>query len=282
MVPLKLLSVSGARRYLRRFLPPGADFAFSWTWEDRQGPQGNLKSSRTLCVSRRAMQALVAAKLVTPREFEPLEIIDQPPRGAKVLDKPGDTGPGPLFAGEWRKRIDAAERQLHTQAKTPSKSSAPPSPAEVLKLLKAARKRDENPLRPGAPASAIDQAQQKLKATLPEFWRKVLAISDGFELPPIEALDGAAVSFDSTRELRGTLQRQMLSLYTEITDQNTEGLIYIGNTIWGDMFYLRAHRRARLKDAPAVLISHETGQDMANWPTAAAMLHELLTSKPSD
>jgi hypothetical protein len=276
------LRVSGVRRYLRRFLPRGVDFAFSWTWPDSSPERGQLVSSRELCVSRRVMEALVDAKLVGRKEFQPLEIVDDPPAGVKVLDEPGDTGPGPLFSdSEWRKRIEAHEKALRAQAATTAttpKRKAAPRANEVLNLLRTTRERTDDGFKKPATPTAIAQAEQKLGAPLPEFWRQVLLVSDGFELPGSDALSGAAVSFDSTRELRSPLQKQMRALYTEISGKKSAGLIYLGNTIYGDLLMLCAGATDRRPDAPVMLVSHETGQEMSNWPSAAALLHDLLSS----
>jgi hypothetical protein len=282
LIPAKMLRVSGIRRYVRRFLPRGVDFAFSWTWPDSSPERGHLVSSREWCVSRRAMEALVDAKLVGAKEFKPIEIVDDPPAGVKVLDKPGDTGPGPLFSdGEWRKRIEAHEKSLRTQAATTTttpKRKAAPRANEVLNLLRKTRERTEDGFRKPATPTAIAQAEKKLGAPLPEFWRQVLLVSDGFELPGSDALSDAAVSFDSTKELRSPLQKQMRALYTEISGKKSAGLVYLGNTIYGDLVMLRAGTTDRRPDAPVMLVSHETGQEMSNWPSTAALLHDLLSS----
>jgi hypothetical protein len=269
LFPQRYLMVDGAPRYLRQFLPTGLDIAFTWRLgPDRQGSYNELRSSRELCVSRRVMQALVDAKLVGEKEFKPIEILESLPKGAKMLDKPGETGPGPLFEGEWRKRIDAAEKKRSAGAKGESKPAAPRAPGMVLRRLKSAQKKDARRF----PAGAAPGEAGPLD--LPLNWRQALQVSNGFEIAETEALDGAAASFDSTGEFKRN-QKKMLALYTELTGEKPDGLAYIGNTIWGDLFFLRPRVGA---DAPAFLLSHETGQEMANWPTSMAMLDELLAS----
>ena len=271
----------GQRRFLRAFLPDDVDFAYFWTTPDHQAtPGGSMRSSRQLAVSRRAMEVLLDAKLVTPKEFEPIEILDEPPTGVAVLDRTGDRGPGPLFGGELRQRIDARERELRGAADekpAPTRKSALPA---VLARLMAARQADGANFPRGASAADLEAAAAKLKVALPRSWRDVLAASNGFTISESDAVDGADCWFEPAKKLAAA-QKRALDYLKLVWEEKPAGVLYIGDTIGGDFFLLRVGAKSEAAaaaddDAQAVLVSHETGEELANWPGVAAMLAELL------
>jgi hypothetical protein len=271
--------VFGHRRYLREFLPKDVDFAFIWTWHDSvdvtSAGNNRMRTSRRLCVNRRARELLIEAKLVPAQGFQPLCVLDEAPQGATVLDRRGDPGPGPLVSAEWLARLREEEsaglKAFHAKPKPPR----PTSLANSLKVLKAVKRADPKSFAKGASAKQLDQLAAALAPGLPDAWRKVLALSNGFSLEQAAATDGAAVRFSAAKALPGE-QDDHAPFLKELYGAEAKRMLYIGDTYHGDLFVLRTDALDKSGDCPAVLVNHESGGDLVTWPSVAAMLDDLL------
>ncbi len=260
----------GHPTYLKSCLPTG-DFAYAWTCPDRQR-RNYLLTSRELCVRREVKQMLIEAKLVPAKCFKALCIVEEPPQGVVVLDHSGDSGPGPMFTGEKLAAVRQAEREGLAELAKKAKPERPASLTNALKLLKAAQRKDKKRFPLGANAKALEEIAKRLG--LVESWKKVLEVSNGFRIEAPAATDGVEVRFEALERLVAGQKGQKEIILAQ-SEPLAKKLVYVGDTYFGDMFFLRTVEEKK-GDCPVVLVSHETGQDMTNWPTVAGMIEELL------
>lgn len=273
LIPLRKLGMGAVRRYLRQFVPADVDFAFTWRGEDQfQGGIRLCKTSRNVCVSRRIAQMLMKAKLLSAGELVPLEIVDAPPKGVVPLDEPGDTGPGPLLAGEWLQRVEQRERGMSGKTKPKLKAAKAPTLADVLEKIKVAQEGDRKLFPAGAGKAALDDAAAR--TPIPDAWRAVLATSDGFTTPASDALDEACASFEPAKSL-AKAQKELAKVYRMLFDKPPKDLLLIGDTQYGDLLLLKISGKKSV-DAQAQLFSMEENRVTKKWPNVAAMLTDLL------
>src|SRR5262249_3845884 len=148
------------------------------TWYDMDSDRCR-NSSRGICISRKARDLLIANKVCRPDDWEGIEVLDKPYKGAQVLDRLYRDRPGPLFTDDelrWIRQEEAKAWAAHEQRVRPVRA---PSLPRSLSSLKARKRRDPKSFKRAATANAIDKVNKALPYKLPTVWQKVLRTANG-------------------------------------------------------------------------------------------------------
>ncbi len=171
------LTIIAFRSYLRSSLPK-TDFAFNWRQKDEK-MSGFVSRQRGLCVNRETRDILLREKLVSPQDFEAIQVVDRTPRGVERLDTRGLL-PEPLLTSHeiasWQPKLDSLW-QKHIAKEKPVRSI---TMKEALSLLRAAKRERPDDFKKGTTLAAL----AKLKLRLPSNWMALLAVANGGLLDP--------------------------------------------------------------------------------------------------
>lgn len=267
----KRMLVISYPRYLRRYLP-STDFAF--TLDDRQYGD-DIQRDRGLAMSRRARDVLLANRLVTEEECIAVKVLDRPPKGVENLDRRCGK-PEPLLSAEDFARLRAQESALWAEHLRNPKPPRVPNLARSLSLLRSAKRRAPQSFPKPATPKAIAAASRAVGIEIPVPWQKALGISNGGKVENSPLACEQACLIVPVEQLAKS-QREEVEYYRKIGAALPKGAVLVVQTEIGDSMWLDTRRPKQDGDCRVVLMSHETGEELREWPSVAEFLEELLT-----
>ncbi|MEM7010266.1 MAG: SMI1/KNR4 family protein [Verrucomicrobiota bacterium] len=252
-----MVTVRAPSCFLQQPVHEELDFAY--------GIHPEIESRNDLYLSARAAQSLLEARLIQPAELVAADVVATAPAGTAEpeCEHPipeaylGDLGSRAQIAGR-----EAAYHKLCAQQRPPRPA---PKLAEALKLLRKRKKDNSADLAQGA------SKKQLATATLPDDWKKVLAVTNGGTLHDecqVLPLDELATTATQKREL-------VESLYEDVPwiGQHQP----IAQAPDGDWYSLEI---VDARENPRVLrITHEGAIETESWSTISTFLVDLLTGE---
>jgi hypothetical protein len=214
--------------------------------------------------------ALVRRGLVRPNECRGVRVVDEPPPGVPAFDDP-DHPPPPLVTPDQLGRLRDEEARLRARFASRPRRPRTATLASGLARLRGARRRFAAAFGRPARAAALDAVEAQLGRPLPEAWRAVLGVADGFEL---EA-DGERCRVAATGALV-SCHRDSLRFLEETLDRPQPGLLFVGDWLAGDMLALEVGPGERRPGCAVLRIDHEELAERRRWPGVAPFLDELL------
>ncbi len=249
------LTIAAYRTHLRHFLPE-TDFAYAW--DDKS-------SARILCISRKARDVLLAAKVITPDDTSAIQILDTPPLGCAQLDGHGALPPSRLTPAQVTLLQKRLAQAWEKQQRTPKPIRAT-TLKEVLRLIRKAKR--ERPDDFQKPAKHPDFAQ--LPVTLPAHWIALLSVTNGAEL------DAECSLFTTTEITAAYHEKRELIAETFDVYPYDYPLVPIASNPSGDWYALE-NRDEHAEDARVVLISHEDCTVIYTWESIPLLIFDFLS-----
>ena len=223
------------------------------------------RRGRGLCLNRRAKTILLQNGLLDPRDLEPIQVLDQPPPGCRVLDGI-EALPPPYYDAEELARVKALlciAWERHASTEKPVQATTLKKSLDMMRMAK--RRRPDDFRQP-----ASKKALQNLPANIPDNWAAVLAISNGGELND-ECEVIAADHLQDMYQEKSTLVKLLFDEYPYEND-----LMPVVTAANGDWFCL-VRAEAQANEAKVVRISHEDLSILHTWDDIARFIHDMLT-----
>jgi hypothetical protein len=260
---------------LRGFLPR-TEFAYLRVAQPHE-PGDRPHRTVRLCASAATRRKLIEARLATPADFRPIEVVDAAPAGAAVFDLRGDTPPpGVLTAKDLTQAHQTADKQRAKFDASP-KPPMPVKPPEIKKLvakLKRRLKKEESPIARGAAPKVIATAASKIGLAIPARWAELLGAVDGFAIDNCYALDGTAelrVSAAANLPEEHENNRQMLG-----SGEWPAAHLGVASSDLGDCIFLDTGAVTKDGDCPVLFVNHETLETEMTWPAIGLFLSDAL------
>lgn len=267
------LHVESHRRALRKHLPD-TDFAYVWVSPEQD-------RVRQLCVSRKARDLLIEARLVGQTECVGVEVLDRRYKGAELLDglPGGPAGPGPAYSSEEIAAIREEEARAWADFAARAKPTRETDVKRSVKRATKRKKRKRVKFDGAASEEAIQEAGEELPVPIPPAWQHFLRTIGGAFIRKCVLTGGQADSaFAAPHEL-APLQEQLEWLASEIDPDLAEGLLWVGETEFGDAVALDTSTVTKDGECRVVLMSHETMDVDREWNTVAEFLDEVLAEE---
>lgn len=251
---------------------PAMDFAYvGWT-QYKSDVAHSPPRSRKLCCSRRAREVLLAAQLLTPRDFVAINLISADAAQGTVWDRELSAAlPPPAYTP-----AEAAAERTRRLAAHAAKSAgvvrrAPKTIESMIDLLQASAKQHGwKPVRATPLFKKV--AKSKLHDLLPANWLALLPhvpakIPNESEDFPVPSCELAAPAWNTT-----TADEKSRSAASR---PSTRDLI-LAESAYGDWFSVRIPKNAAPRDAKVTQWDHETLAPAQSWPSTIAFAHDLM------
>jgi hypothetical protein len=260
---------------LREFLPR-TDFAYLRVAQPHE-PGDRPHRTVRLCASAATRRKLIEARLATPADFRPVEVIDAAPPKAAVFDSRGDVPPpGVLTDKDLAQAHQTADKQRakFDASPKPPMPIKPPESKKLVAKLKRRLKVEGSPIAKGASSKAIAAAAKKIGLAIPARWAELLGAVDGFVIDNCYALDSTAeLRVAAVADLPETHEndRQMIG-----SDDLSATHLGVANSDIGDCIFLDTGRVTKDGDSPVLFVNHETLQTEMTWPAIGLFLSDAL------
>jgi hypothetical protein len=227
-------------------------------------------------MNRKARDVLKANGVVTDDQCQPVLIMARPPQGVEDLDR--KYGPDePAFTPEEMLRMRELELVAWAEHVGHPKPVRAPDLTRSLSLLRSRkRRRPKNFAKPVIP-KAIADAEAALGVTIPSALHKVLCISNGGKIENNPLACGEACVVSSAEKLAKSQQEETV-YYRDIDAKLSDSMVVVMQTEIGDSIWLDTARKKPSGDCPVILMRHESGEELRDWPSVADFLEELLTA----
>ena len=267
------LHITASIIVLREHLP-AADFAYTW-----MSGFGN-----NVCCNRGVKDFIIIKSLARPEQFIPILVVDAPPSGCANLDASKAVIPAcPLQHGAFETRTDLdLMKWREWSADEYKKHFANPKPKRKAKLgaslalLKDAKARRGDLFGTPVTKAMLQLAEQRLGITIPDGWRKVLRIANGFQAPT--SVPGCDHLLPA--EALPSYQEREMGIAKGSNPDFPNHYLFVSHSLTGDSCVLDLSAPGDEGECPVLCISHETQQPERTWPSIAAFLEEVLTEMP--
>jgi hypothetical protein len=268
---------------LRGFLP-GTDFAYLRIAQPHEEKDRRFRTVR-LCCNASIRGKLLAARMATPADFEPIEVLDAPPPGVRVLDTKDGAVPPPAFDGEEWAKVKKAEAKHRAKFEANPKPPLPTKAPDIKKLLPGLKRRlkaEGSPIAKGAKRADIAAVEKGLGMAIPARWAELLTAVDGFIIDNCYTLDGTA-------ELRVAPTSRLVEEHLgnlDMIGSRDSGLpethLGVASSDIGDCVFLDTAKLTPEGDCPVLFVNHETLETEAIWPAIGIFLSDALEKSEGD
>lgn len=251
------LSIITYRSFLREYLP-NVDFAYMW----------NSIGDMQLCVSKKGKEILLKSGVISKQDLVPIEILDELPDYAELLDGKGEL-PLPYFAPKEVERMKAViefEWKKHSMKEKPIKII---KPQDIIKMLKSAKRKNVADFNKPAKEQTISAVEN----IFPELLTEVYKISDGCylnsECEMIKIKDLSEFNLEKNTYCK------------DMDDEYEIKYFHFASAPDGDWFSfdLNSDKDAEIK---VYRITHEGGIVIEEWKTVVEFLYDMLTGYGDD
>jgi hypothetical protein len=255
------LELKGFRQVLRQFVPP---FDFAYVWDFRLP---------LLCCNARARAVLVKNRILASSDFVPIWVWDEAPAGAIVLDCEGQkcVSPYPMPAGVW----EVVQEKVRADRQKFTVSPKPKRVIDAAKVLK--RFRASHPPKARAVSVLPQSVSVATSPKLPEFWDKLLGISEDFLLQANAASGEGVESYE-------VISRSELAEFQRMTEESArhfisdfpEHLTHFAHDGEGNWLSFDMKTLTPEGDCHVMKWRHDTLCAEQEWPSIVQLLEESL------
>ncbi len=274
----EILSIISYKRFLQSYTP-NTDFAFIWHSTDFERKRGDygifyqdndmVCKQRGLCISKRAKDILIANKLITYSNLEPIEILENVPDNIAVLDNKAPL-PTPFYScgdielPELKKKLEIDWINYNSKPKPVKKITF----KQALKYLA-----EEKRSRPDDFCKALNKNEISIsKIELPEYWIEVLKKSNGCFLND----ECTLIPLREIQQFSQDKQKYM----EKVDEEFIQNLVHVASSVDGDWYSLMITSEEHI-DSKVMRISHETCQPSQEWDTIAMFIYDMLLESNS-
>lgn len=231
-------------------------------------------SNGHVCVTRRVLEVLLRERLIQQKETGAILVTDTAPPDVNIYDTPDDRM-RPLVSPEELRLIKDNEAKLWAKHLANPKPPRVPSLDRSLKLLKRAKKNAPDDFGRKASPADIASVNAALPYTLPAAWEKVLAVAEVFSF--------AEGEFEVVLLSRlAEYQKEVRDGLTEEQSEIPSKALFFTQGAAGDFHCFDLDSLQPDGECRVLLISHETNEPEAQWPSIAEFIEETFSGEPAE
>lgn len=265
-------------------VPSGAHFAmeyapateFAYTGWPMNGVDDAISPPRrrSLACTHRAREALIAAGVMTPREFTPYVMLSADTATGTVCDRAYPaTLPLPAYTADEARLEHARRTAAHVDKPAAAEPRAPKTVNAMMSLLQASAK--QHGWKPMGATRAFGTLQQsELFAMAPANWAELFAhvpadVSDESDESPVPSCEVVQPAWNTWM-----VDDQDRSATTSPSRRD----LVLAESGYGDWFSVRIPKDKPPRDAKVTHWDHETLIAVHTWPTVIAFAFDLMLS----
>jgi len=253
---------------------PAVDFAYTGWPMNEPDDAGLLPRRRSLACTHRAREALIAAGVMTPREFTPYVMLSADTATGTVCDRAYPaTLPLPAYTADEARLEHARRTAAHVDKPAAAEPRAPKTVNAMISLLQASAK--QHGWKPMGATRAFGTLQQsELFAMAPANWAELFAhvpadVSDESDESPVPSCEVVQPAWNTWM-----VDDQDRSATTSPSRSD----LVLAESGYGDWFSVRIPKDKPPRDAKVTHWDHETLIAVHTWPTVIAFAFDLMLS----